>query len=334
MEHLEYGRWTCQFDDAEVQDPFSQTNGRAPPTPFPESGPPETAAKLIQTLPRLDHNTTVLPHVVEFAISNNNWPKTFRTVRRPERGKPRDGNSPKRTANMGSHSKNQKPDKKRSDPLSRLTTRRRLREIANRKRQESHNNRKEHPLLDQDIVHHAQGYLNTATSRKPPPEPNYHNTTDDERGRIVLGTITLDSSSDEDPETSEELSNAESNPHDCQNPCCTEHGAGDSDGTEGGTDHNGETDDEDADAIARYIYSNDNHKADPVSDQESDPPCRISSYIPPCRGDSDSDDSEKRRRNCPVCYNRVRCYCTRDSDSDPPMDGQWPAGAAATMNEA
>ena len=171
MEHLEYGRWTCQFDDAEVQDPFSQTNGGVS-FPTPGSDPPETTAKLIQTFPRLDHNTTVLPDVAEMALSDNNWPKTPGTVKRPERGKPQISNSSKTTTNMGSHTESQKPDKKCPDTLSRLAARGRLREIANKKRQESNNNHKEHPLLDPDIVHHARGTLTTATPRKLPPEPN------------------------------------------------------------------------------------------------------------------------------------------------------------------
>jgi hypothetical protein len=33
------------------------------------------------------------------------------------------------------------------------------------------------------------------------------------------------------------------------------------------------------------------------------------------RDGPDSDDSEERRRNCSLCYNRVRCYCTQNSDS-------------------
>ena len=33
------------------------------------------------------------------------------------------------------------------------------------------------------------------------------------------------------------------------------------------------------------------------------------------RNEPDSDDSEERRRNCSLCYNRVRCYCTQNSDS-------------------
>ena len=38
--------------------------------------------------------------------------------------------------------------------------------------------------------------------------------------------------------------------------------------------------------------------------------------------ESDSDDSEEIRRNCELCYNRVRCYCRGmygpdDSDSEP-----------------
>ena len=37
--------------------------------------PTETKAKLIQTFPRLNQNTTVLPHVVELAKKNNTWPQ-------------------------------------------------------------------------------------------------------------------------------------------------------------------------------------------------------------------------------------------------------------------
>lgn len=34
------------------------------------------------------------------------------------------------------------------------------------------------------------------------------------------------------------------------------------------------------------------------------------------RNEPNSDDSEERRRNCPLCYNRVSCYCACGSDSD------------------
>ena len=145
-EHVEYGRWTCQFDDAEIQGPPSRERDK--------TSPPRPAAKLIQTLPRFDHNTTAPPRVIELAINNNNWPKTFKTMRRPERGKTRKGNSTKQTSNMGSHSKNKKPDKNHPDPLAALITRKRLREIANRRRQEN-NNSKEHPLLDLGVIHHT-----------------------------------------------------------------------------------------------------------------------------------------------------------------------------------
>ena len=33
------------------------------------------------------------------------------------------------------------------------------------------------------------------------------------------------------------------------------------------------------------------------------------------RDGPDLDVSEERRRNCSLCYNRVRCYCTQNSDS-------------------
>ena len=99
--------------------------------------PNKTKTKLIQTFPRLDQNTTVLQHVVELAINDNNWPKTNEDTKRPERGKPQDSNSLQRIADMGSHGKNQKPDKKRPNTLSRLKTRDRLHKIANKKRQES-----------------------------------------------------------------------------------------------------------------------------------------------------------------------------------------------------
>ena len=95
---------------------------------------------------------------------------------------------------------------------------------------------------------------------------------------------------------------------------------------------------EDADAIAQYIYGDDDPEVNPVNDQQSSHPRHISGYIPPPprRGDSDSSDSETRRRRCPVCYNRVRCYCTRpcDSDPDPPMDSQWPNRTANKDDKA
>ena len=34
------------------------------------------------------------------------------------------------------------------------------------------------------------------------------------------------------------------------------------------------------------------------------------------RNEPDSDDSEERRRKCPLCYDRVHCYCAQSSDSD------------------
>ena len=37
--------------------------------------PTETKAKLIQTFPRLNQNTKVLPHEVELAINENKWPQ-------------------------------------------------------------------------------------------------------------------------------------------------------------------------------------------------------------------------------------------------------------------
>ena len=158
--------------------------------------PPETKAKLIQTFPRLDHNTTVLPHMVELAINDNNWPKTYKNVKRPERGKPQDSNSPKRTTDMGSHGKKQKPDKSCSDTLSRLKTRERLRKIANKRSQESNNNHKEHPLLDQDVVHHTQSIPTTAILGTPPPEPKHNNATNDKYGHVVPErVITIDSTS-------------------------------------------------------------------------------------------------------------------------------------------
>ena len=77
--------------------------------------PIKTKAKLIQTFPLLDQNTTVLPDVVELAINDNNWPKTNEDTKRPERGKLQDSNSLQQTDDMSSHGKNQKPDKKRPD---------------------------------------------------------------------------------------------------------------------------------------------------------------------------------------------------------------------------
>ena len=47
----------------------------------------------------------------------------------------------------------------------------------------------------------------------------------------------------------------------------------------------------------------------------------------------ESDESEKRRRNCSLCYNRVRCYCKAiySSDSDPDFEPntRGPEAAAA-----
>ena len=92
--------------------------------------PIEIRAKLIQTFPRLDQNTTVLPHVVELAANDNSWPKTNGDAEQPEREKPQDNNSLQQTADIGSHGKNVKSDRKLSNKLSRLRTR--LGKIANK----------------------------------------------------------------------------------------------------------------------------------------------------------------------------------------------------------
>ena len=159
--------------------------------------PIETKAKLIQTFQRLDQNTTVLPHVVELAINDINWPKTNEDTKRPERGKSQDSNSLQQIADMGSHGKNQKSNKKHPDTHSRLKTRDRMRKIANKKRQESSNDHREHQLLDQDIVHHTQSIPTTAILGTPPPEPKHNNATNDKYGHVVPErVITIDSSSE------------------------------------------------------------------------------------------------------------------------------------------
>ena len=132
--------------------------------------PIEIRAKLIQTFPRLDQNTTELPHVVKLAANDNDWPKTDRDAEQPERVKPRDSDSLQQTADMGSHGETIKPDKKMCNTLSRLRTRSRLHEIANKRRQASNNNNREQPLLDQDIVIHNQGTWTNTILRTPPPE--------------------------------------------------------------------------------------------------------------------------------------------------------------------
>ena len=132
--------------------------------------PIEIRAKLIPTFPLLDQNTTVLPHAVELAANDNNCPKTDSDAEHPERVKLRDSDSLQQTADMGSHGETIKPDKKMCNTLSRLRTRSRLHEIANKRRQASNNNNREQPLLDQDIVIHNQGTWTNTILRTPPPE--------------------------------------------------------------------------------------------------------------------------------------------------------------------
>jgi hypothetical protein len=95
--------------------------------------PIKIRAKLIQTFPRLDQNTMVLPHVVEMAANEKNWPKPDSNAEQQEVVKPRNSESLQQTADMGSHGETTKPDKKICDTLSRLRTRSRLREIANKR---------------------------------------------------------------------------------------------------------------------------------------------------------------------------------------------------------
>ena len=85
--------------------------------------PIKTKAKLIQTFPRLDQNTMVLPHVVEMAANEKNWPKPDSNAEQQEVVKPRNSDSLQQTADMGSHGETTKPDKKICDTLSRLRTR-------------------------------------------------------------------------------------------------------------------------------------------------------------------------------------------------------------------
>ena len=92
---------------------------------------------------------------------------------------PRDINSLQQTANMGSHGETVKPDKKICDKLSRLRTRSRLREIANKRCQASNNNNGEHPLLDQDNFIHDRGTLTTTILETHPPEMKQTNATND-----------------------------------------------------------------------------------------------------------------------------------------------------------
>ena len=80
---------------------------------------------------------------------------------------------------MGGHGETVKLDKNICDTLSRLQTRSRLREIANRRRQASNNNDGEHPLLDQDIIIHDQGTSATAILETYPPETKQTNATND-----------------------------------------------------------------------------------------------------------------------------------------------------------
>ena len=103
----------------------------------------ETQAMPTQTFLRLDQNATVLPHVVELAINDNNWPQANTHIKRPERGKPQNNNSTQRTTNMGSHTENQKPEKAYPDALSRLKKRERLCKITSKRRQESNNNQQD-----------------------------------------------------------------------------------------------------------------------------------------------------------------------------------------------
>ena len=97
------------LEDVETRFPYHETGAVEVFLPI------EIRAKLIQTFPHINQKTTVLPHVVELAINDINWPKTNEDTKRPERGKPQDSNSLQQTENMGSHGKKQKPDKKRPD---------------------------------------------------------------------------------------------------------------------------------------------------------------------------------------------------------------------------
>ena len=83
----------------------------------------------------------MLPHVVELATNEKNWPKLDNDAEQPEWVKPQDSDSLQQTADMGSHGETVKPDKNICD----TRTRSRLRKIANKNRQTSNNNNREHP---------------------------------------------------------------------------------------------------------------------------------------------------------------------------------------------
>ena len=106
--------------------------------------PVEIRAKIIRNFLRPDQHTVAPPRVVESSTNTPNWQNSDKI------------DSPPKTTDMGSHSNIAKPDIKICDTMSRLRTRSRLHELANRRQQASNNNNGEHTLLDQDIVTHNQ----------------------------------------------------------------------------------------------------------------------------------------------------------------------------------
>ena len=60
------------------------------------------------------------------------------------------------------------------------------------------NNHREHPLLNQDIVHHTLSIPTTAVLGTAPPELKHNNATTDKYGHVVPErVITIDSSSED-----------------------------------------------------------------------------------------------------------------------------------------
>ena len=90
--------------------------------------------------------------------------------------------------------------------MSRLQTRRRLRKIADRRRQASNNNNGEHTLLDQDIVIHNQNTPTNPVSETHPLETKRRNGTTNTHGHEVpRDVITIYSSSEDEHEQKEDL---------------------------------------------------------------------------------------------------------------------------------
>ena len=127
--------------------------------------PIEIRAKLIQTFPGLDQHTPALPREYKLVANEVNWTKLDNDAGQLGKAKSQQhSNSLPQTTDMGSHTKDVKPDTKVCNAISRLQKRNRLREMANRRLQASNNNNREHTLHDQDTVTNNQSTPTKAIS--------------------------------------------------------------------------------------------------------------------------------------------------------------------------